>query len=219
LALLGSSPTALTLSDSYKMKLPPLIDSSSDSISVSRARLIAVLYWLGLLTAENEGNRIVAIIDQLWTETNEYEENSRMAVDMPDGQNRIHDGIDLESSNNDDKVQLGSLKWILYGMPSLIPSRFPKFCTPCAKPEIKPFQKDHPVSKSGMRREHGELVRHDIFGCPLCKGAIGCPGHLTEDVRDEKGGLSRIVMGQSEEEGDDIDYIEVAPEITILRES
>jgi glyoxylase-like metal-dependent hydrolase (beta-lactamase superfamily II) len=224
LALLGSSPTALTPSDSPTMKLPPPIAASSDMIIVSKKRLISVLYWLGLLTKENEGKRTVAMIEKLWKEAREYE-STLPSFDETSVQNDSrYASVDLESSATglDDKVDLGSLKWIIYGVPSQNPTYFPKFCMPCAKPVIPD---EHPIHKSGMEKEHGELVRHDIFTCFLCKGATGCPqAGVTEEV-DAKTGktcfLIRQPTGDDEDDEDESAYIEVTPDamVAILREA
>jgi hypothetical protein len=51
LAILGSGPCAMLLSDSHAMNLPPPMDNKSDWIRISRTWLLSVLNGLGLLTA------------------------------------------------------------------------------------------------------------------------------------------------------------------------
>ena len=215
LALLGSSPTALTLSDSKSMKLPPPIVTCSDQIRVSKKRLVAVLYWLGLLTEESDGERIVAILDQLWKEANEYESKLTSFVnesgDKTSGSRYNSTDVESSSIENDDQVDLGSLKWILYGIPSQRPSLFPQYCMPCTK--APGIVQDHPIHKSNMQRESGELVRHDIQTCPLCRNATGCPAVLN-DEEDEVASTSSeslpLYTAKTEDDGDS-SYIEIEP--------
>lgn len=156
-ALLGSAPNALTVSDSLAMKLPAPV-KHSDALLVSKARLIAVLYWLGLLNEENEGQRTVRMLEQLWWEAIEFEGSQK---------------YDTEEANGalTDTVQLGTLKWLVYGIPTLRPKGM--FCLPCAPPQPMQDIRDHPIFQCGLKRENGELVRHDMFSCPLCVGATG----------------------------------------------
>ena len=209
-ALLGSSPTAMTLSDSDAMKLPAPVDISSDLIRVSKERLISVLYWLGLLSEENEGKRTVAVIEQLWKEANAYE-SKLTAVSLEESAPRDNIDVELTAPNND-KVDLGSLKWIVYGVPSQRPSYFPKFCMPCAKPARV---EDHPMHGSDLKREAGELVRHDIFQCLICKGATGNPCPEAHDD-DRIGSTSFLTV--TEEEGEGGTEIEAHSLGAILRE-
>lgn len=166
ITLLGSHATALTLSDSRAMELPPPVVGTSDRIRVSKKRLIAVLNQLGLLGEENDGRRLVAIIHQLWKEANEC------VADVSKNK------YDVESTNEDegDNVDLGMLKWIIYGLGANQPSWFSKYCMPCSKEEV-PFEPSQPsaASLSSMKRQRGELVRHDVFSCYLCQTAAGCP--------------------------------------------
>jgi hypothetical protein len=205
---------------------------------VSKTKLISVLYWLGLLTEENEGNRIVAIIAQIWKEAREYEAkllNASFSVKEESAQQLHQDGngdnnnenaagsrygtVDVEESaataDDVDTVELGSLKWIVYGIPSQRPSCFPSFCMPCAKPTatervIAAVQEDHPIHKSRMKRESGELVRHDVLECLICKGAAGNPEGDVDggdnDNDDDNGGLADVGSGSfltsAEDEGE-----------------
>lgn len=220
-ALLGSSPTALTISDSTIMKLSHPIGCSSDEIIVSKRRLVSVLYWLGLLTEENEGRKTVAIISHLWKDAWEYQ----MSADVSDGKRGVirYDAVDLENSETQDhdKVSLGSLKWILYGIPSQQPSLFPSWCMPCAKPD-SPVPAKHPMHDSGMIKEQGELVRHDVFTCLLCRSATGCPEAVELEEVDVQTGKTRYIMGQALDDLDtdqSLAYVEVTPDVlgNILR--
>ncbi|KAL7556933.1 hypothetical protein ACA910_005285 [Epithemia clementina (nom. ined.)] len=167
LALLGSSPTALTLSDSRRMNLPEPIVSSSDRIKISRSHLISVLQWLGLLTEEKNGRQTVAMIHQLWKETIE---DSRTFSQM--NMSPSYDAIDPEADPQD-IVELGDLKWQIYGVPRQ-QTKF-SYCLPCTKPtRIDP---NHPAARARMQPHSGEIVRHDIVSCPVCRTRAGCP-HL-----------------------------------------
>jgi glyoxylase-like metal-dependent hydrolase (beta-lactamase superfamily II) len=175
--LLGSHPTALTLSDSRTMKLPPPVVGTSDRIRVSKKRLIAVLNLLGLLREDNDGKMIVAMIHQLWKEVNEC------AADTDAKTNGHGTKPDVETDSNDkDLVELGMLKWIVYGLAASQPSWFSKFCMPCSKVAPAEPTEPSPASKSDMNRQHGELVRHDIFTCYLCRSAAGCPAVMDETI-------------------------------------
>ena len=223
LALLGSSPSALTFSDSQEMKLPEPIGNSSDLIVVSKKRLIAVLYWLGLLTEENEGKRTVEMIERLWSAAKEHE----AILNPPDTESTQsaarYDSVDVESSSAEesDCVDLGALKWILYGLPSTrTSSRLPSFCMPCSAPKSSPADQEHPIETCNMKQEHGELVRHDIFSCPICKSAAGNPGALETEEAGAGAGASktRLLIGTSEDsdsaadDDDESGYVEVTPE-------
>jgi hydroxyacylglutathione hydrolase len=176
LALLGSSPTAMTVTDSETMKLPPPIVTSSDRIRISKKRLIAILYWLGLLDEDGPhgGKMVVAMIHQLWKETHGY--SAKLAGFTKKSQDGLQqDSTDVESlPDSDDEVELGALKWVLYGIPEQLSSPLSSFCMPCFRPASEPSQ-NHPAGKSGMKQHAGELVRHDIYSCPLCNSAAGCP--------------------------------------------
>jgi glyoxylase-like metal-dependent hydrolase (beta-lactamase superfamily II) len=155
LARLGSGASAMTLSDSRNMKLPPPIDSNSDRILISINRLLLVLGRLGLLQTEDDDD-ITHKVKQLWTEA---------CAHMKD------DDTDAEWVGKWDEIELGVLKWTLYGVPSNQPSWFSKtFCMPCSpKPRSYP---EHPADH--MKQKSGELVSHDVYTCLLCRNATGC---------------------------------------------
>lgn len=231
-ALLGSSPTAATLSDSVNMKMSSPIDSSSDRIRISKKRLIAVLHWLGLCDGD-DGLLMVRIIHQLWKETQEY--TVRVGITVRDEQktldtsdetkNDSHSATDLESMPDaDDEVELGALKWIVYGIPERPKASWFSYCMPCSsksKADDMP-SKDHPAGRLGMKRHGGELVRHDVLTCPLCRNATGCPSLVnTSDevvfdssmhrISTSSRISDRLSFESDEGSSDDADGIEVAP--------
>jgi glyoxylase-like metal-dependent hydrolase (beta-lactamase superfamily II) len=156
LALLGSPPSAMSLSDSRTMKLPPPIDSNSDRILVSRQRLTTVLERLGLFPQEQGGDDIRAMTVQLWKEAREYK----------------RDKSDVETDGNDE-IELGILKWVLWGVPANQPSWFSKVCCmPCSKTPAPQTFPDHPAM--AMKQKAGDLVSHDVMQCLLCRNATGC---------------------------------------------
>ena len=75
-----------------------------------------------------------------------------------------------------DEIELGILKWCLYGAEANQPSWFTKFCMLTSDEIPEPKERPaHPVEAMSMRRTNGELVRHDVLRCPLCRDATGCP--------------------------------------------
>eukprot|EP00977_Amphora_coffeiformis_P014726 scaffold4201_cov178-Amphora_coffeaeformis.AAC.21 len=166
LVLLGSAPNALTHVDAERMKLPDPVQHSNE-IPVSKRRLITILRWLNLIADDNEGRRIVAMINQLWQESIE---DSGTALGFK--KEASYDATDLEASQIPDTVCLGDLKWSIYGVPRQPPSWL-SFCIPCAKQPRK--DSSHPVEKSGLKPSSGELVRHDVLNCFLCQSMAGCP--------------------------------------------
>ena len=167
IALLGSSPTALTFSDSERMKLPKPVHKSSDNIEVSRRHLISVLQCLGLLTLERDGPRLIAMIHQLWKETLE---DSQSSAKDSSSEKKNYDAIDPEVDQHD-IVSLGSLKWSLYGVPRQQSAA--SYCLPCVRP--RRIDRNHPVHASNMKPTSGEIVRHDVYECHLCKSRAGVP--------------------------------------------
>jgi len=161
LVLLGSRPSAMTWTDSRRMNLPPPIDSNSDRILVSKKRLLMVLDRLGLLRGRNAG--IARMIGLLWKDVSEFVSAESVS--------RRYD--DVESSAVVDEIELGILKWTLYGVSANQPSWFSKtFCMPCSDvPRVEEFPV-HPASK--MKRKMGDLVSHDVLTCPISRTATGC---------------------------------------------
>lgn len=195
-ALLGSRPSAMTLSDSTAMKMPQPIVKDMSCILVSKKRLIAVLGHLGFLQDDADGHSLIGMIDALWQEAHDYSNGLSSEVTTTGSNdsnyNTVGKSDEEEASNGLDKpdsefvhdtVQLGTLKWILYGFPAKQPSWFSSYCMPCggmteAEKELEErqdaqAQQDHPVKTSRMKRRHGELVRHDVMTCKLCLTATG----------------------------------------------
>ena len=186
LALLGSPPSGLSLSDSRTMKLPPPIDSNSDRILVSRQRLTTVLERLGLFHLEEGGDDIPAMIVQLWKEAREYKQ----------------DKSDVEIDGNDE-IELGILKWVLWGVPANQPSWFSKMCCmPCFKiPDPQTFP-DHPAKT--MKKKAGDLVSHDVIRCLLCRNATGCVHVIEGDSYDQPLRLSAKETVSDNSNDDDV---------------
>lgn len=179
LARLGSGPSAMTLSDSINMKVSPPIDSNSDKILISRKRLLAVLNRLGLKESET-GDSVGYMIDQLWMEAAEFVEEE--------------DDDDAENGKGSmDKIELGVLKWLLYGVPANQPSWFSKaFCLPCSKIPKTPTYPEHPVEN--MKQKSGEMVSHDVYNCLLCRNSTGClvlgkPGKTKQEIASDEEGF------------------------------
>lgn len=166
LAILGSKPSAMTIKDSRRMKIPPPMDYNSDKILVSMKRLILVLTRLGL-SQTNDGEDVSVIINKLWREANEY--------CNPKECGKGYNSVDIESSQWHDKIEIGMLKWLMYGVSANQPSWFSKaFCMPCS-PDITKnnvVYPEHPASE--MTKKSGDLVSHDIIECYLCRNATGC---------------------------------------------
>ena len=191
----------MTLSDSQAMKMPPPIISDMSCILVSKKRLIAVLVHLGFIDETFDGQNLLAMIHLLWKEANEYtnggadvmttasNESNYNAVGKPEEEkSNVTALMDSDSEYVSDLIQLGTLKWILYGFPAKQPSWFSSFCMPCGMtPAEKALhdrqgpkaQQDHPVQTSCMKRRHGELVRHDVMICKICRIVTGC-SHANE---------------------------------------
>jgi len=166
LVILGSKPSAMTISDSRRMKIPPPMDYNSDKILVSMKRLILVLTRLGF-SRTSDGIDVFIIIQKLWTEANEY--------CNPKERGKGYNSLDIESSHWHDEIEIGLLKWLMYGVSANQPSWFYKvFCMPCSPStgETQRVYPEHPGSK--MSKKSGDLVSHDVTECNLCRNATGC---------------------------------------------
>jgi glyoxylase-like metal-dependent hydrolase (beta-lactamase superfamily II) len=158
LARLGAGPSAMTLKDSRIMKLPPPIDSNSDKVSVSLKRLLLVLGRLGLLESSEGGEEnMTYMFQEFWREASKHTREIN----------------DSEEGYHIDEIELGVLKWVMYGIPAKQPDWFSKtFCMPCSKvPEPQEFPQ-HPANS--MKQKSGEMVSHDVYACLLCRNATGC---------------------------------------------
>jgi len=160
--LLGSPPSALTISDSRLMNLrAPVNPSKADKILISKTRVVAVLQALGLLQ-DGQGNHLAQMIHTLWAHAWVHSAGSEIA--------------DTENHENGDEITLGALKWMLYGIEER-QSSSPILCLPCMSVP-KATTRDHPFPRlaTSMRITNGELVRHDVATCRLCRYATGgCP--------------------------------------------
>jgi hypothetical protein len=144
--------------------MPPPLDHNSDKTLVSKKRLVCVLTRLGVINSSEED--VSAMIDELWREANEY--------CSPKGYYKEnYGGTDVESDHWHDEIEIGMLKWILYGVSANQPSWFSKiFCMPCYKvPDNRIVFPEHPGSR--MNQKSGDLVSHDVLSCYLCRNVTG----------------------------------------------
>lgn len=190
------------------MKMPPPIVKDMSCILVSKRRLIAVLGHLRFLDDSIDGQNLLSMIDALWQEAHEYtngnvdlmttgsNDSNYNAVGKRDEDSNGTASMrhERDSDSVSDLIQLGTLKWILYGFPAKQPSWFSSFCMPCGmtpsekalqQRQDKNAQQEHPVKTSCMKRRHGELVRHDVMKCKLCRTATGCSEGEAEIVGEE----------------------------------
>jgi hypothetical protein len=178
----------MTTSDSFTMRTSPPVENP-DRILISQKRLITVLRCLGIIDDTKDCN-MVGIIRLLWKEAridnHDLALSSAKLVDTnaiypnPDNELSNHSAIDMESAMKveQDEVELGLLKYALYGVTmNHPPSWKAKLCLPCGvKPTKSPHTSDpHPIKECAMEQSNGELVRHDIASCPMCKDVVGCP--------------------------------------------
>jgi len=180
LAILGSGPCAMTLADSEAMNLPVPMDRNSDRIRISKRRLVSVLNGLDLLTAAHDGHKTVQMIELLWKDASEYCDDVEWAE--VNGSTNEDQSFEIENGLEHiipDEIELGVLKWCLYGAEANQPSWFTKFCM-LTSAEIPKAMPVHPVETMSVRRTNGELVRHDVLRCPLCRDATGCP--IVEEI-------------------------------------
>ena len=159
--LLGSPPSALTISDSRLMNLnAPVNPSREDKILISKTRIVAVLQALALIKG-GEGSKVVEMVHSLWAQASIGTQGSA--------------GIDTEDQQIADEIELGTLKWMLFGggVNEGHPSSL-LLCLPCKSTPNAPLR-EHPIHKlTSMRKTSGELIKHDILSCPLCRDATGC---------------------------------------------
>jgi glyoxylase-like metal-dependent hydrolase (beta-lactamase superfamily II) len=207
LAVLGSRPNAMTVSDGRTMKLPPPNDYNSDRTLVSMNRLILVLTRLGLIHTA-DGEDISFMIRQLWREANECI-NPKQYQKQQEQQRNSYNGVDVESGDHwHDEVDLGMLKWLMYGVTANQPSWFSKiFCMPCSSlPQTQYVFPEHPASK--MKQKSGDLVSHDVLTCYLCRDATGnvqVPTSRVESCSSDVGSIGENVtrISYREAESDD----------------
>eukprot|EP00551_Chaetoceros_affinis_P010751 CAMPEP_0203675126 /NCGR_PEP_ID=MMETSP0090-20130426/18926_1 /ASSEMBLY_ACC=CAM_ASM_001088 /TAXON_ID=426623 /ORGANISM="Chaetoceros affinis, Strain CCMP159" /LENGTH=806 /DNA_ID=CAMNT_0050541201 /DNA_START=214 /DNA_END=2634 /DNA_ORIENTATION=- len=184
LAVLGSRPSAMTKRDSEEMNMANPV-TNTDFLLISKSRLISTLFRLGLFLncshpSELRNNDLVQMIDLLWEEAREGFEELRLDTNT--------ENSDLEVQNNDvdnDLLELGALKLILYAVPYNTPSWFSKFCMPCGTTSTASSRAklSHEKAKNMKvkKRSGGELVKHDIARCPMCSYVLGYPNHTPEE--------------------------------------
>ena len=187
LARLGSKISGMTLSDSQTMKTAPPIDSNSDRILVSLQRLLLVLGRLGFLETP-EGEDLSYRVKQLFREASVI----------------MKQEFDAEMDETQDEIELGVLKWMLYGIESAQPSCIAKTC--CITSEAKPREFPPHPGASHFKKKVGELVSHDVYTCKICRHATGCFDVSQLDNPDEK---------HAEEEQDETPSDELGLEIPV----
>ncbi|KAL9182664.1 LOW QUALITY PROTEIN: hypothetical protein ACHAXT_013316 [Thalassiosira profunda] len=156
LAVLGAAPSAVTSSDANIMDMAPPVDST-DRILISKKRLISILDGMGLLAE-----------DKVAHATRYY--GVKLDIEHPDGTDvecSVHDG------GRDDEIELGLLKLALFGVAF---GQQSKICLPCGDSRKPQYDEDSWVTTSKLRRTNGELVRHDVGTCLLCRDVMTpCP--------------------------------------------
>jgi len=178
LAILGSPPCAVTRSDANKMNLPqPRIHSNS--IQISRQRLLLVLIRLGVIDSMIcEEARLINLLwkESSWDDSTILEESN---TDYDTSQHNYDSAIENGHVETvQDLIELGYLRQELFGIPLTPPSKLPS----CFRPKGS-----HPTSRGSdrdgirernlknMKRATGELLRHEIESCKICKYTVGCP--------------------------------------------
>jgi hypothetical protein len=169
LTLLGSKPCAMTISDSRAMNLPPPVSYNSDKILVSQKRLTLVLRRLGMIRSPS-GDDVSLMIHQLWKEANQiYSQQEDNAQHFSDPES-----IEPQSKLWHDEVDLGVLKWLMYGVPANQPSWMSQtLCMPCSNvsDDYRYVFPEHPACQ--LNKKNGELVSHDVLTCLLCRDVTG----------------------------------------------
>jgi len=162
LIVLGSAPSAVTVSDAVVMNMAEPVDNT-DHIMISKKRLVASLHALNLQT-DDFSIRLEDMIDLLWKEA---KSGSGHNIRRSDDEN------DVESDCNEvDIVELGWLKLTLFGVTL---NQRSKFCLPCGNPRPA-YSEESWVVSSKLKRAKGELVRHDAEKCLLCRDVfMPCP--------------------------------------------
>jgi len=180
LAILGSAPCALTVRDGLGMRLPPPA-INSDRLDVSLNRVLDMLEALGLI--ECEGGEIEDMLQLLWKEAGPEMMKKRTDEEDPTNTND-HNENDME-----DLLELGLLKMVLYGIAPSGLANSGGFCGICCKSDgginaaavrrRKATKKRNKRNgnESKIKRTGGELVRHDVTTCLMCRDAVGCPIH------------------------------------------
>jgi hypothetical protein len=153
LVLLGSPPAALCASDAERLHLDAPHDSDFETIRIDQRRLIGVLHALGLL-GDDDGQQLVVVIQQLWRETLEYAaftSSNDSTCRIGEEPRTDEDDKDVEKSaleeGDGDYVELGDLKWVLYGIPRRPKPSFGSWCRPCRQAVDDRPQPPHPAAR------------------------------------------------------------------------
>lgn len=169
LAVIGCPPTAMTLKDSRLMNLPrPVSPANTHKIKVSKSRVVAMMKFFGLIQDDVEGRDLTTMIDYLWRESADYGIADKEKTDMSD------------EELAGDIMELGVLRWMLFGIEANQPAWFDRFCMPCGSKPTPKRKQEHPIKGAKLRRTNGELVKHDALTCLLCRDVTGCP--LSDDI-------------------------------------
>jgi glyoxylase-like metal-dependent hydrolase (beta-lactamase superfamily II) len=194
IALLGSRPSGMSISDSRAMRLSRPIDSNSDKILVSKKRLLQVLTRIGLVDTRAGGDGTAAMLVKLWKQASEY---------VPQKKTGGANGYgDMESGDIVDEIELGILKWVIYGVPANQPSWFSKICCmPCSNVSAPmTFADSHPAAE--MSNKSGDLVAHDVLSCNLCLYATGCAQITTAQGKTAARPTSSLQVMETESDDD-----------------
>ncbi len=158
ITILGSAPAAVTLSDANIMNMAAPVDST-DEILISKSRLISALREFDLLSG-GETVRLEDIIALLWDEARLDNKSKEEASTT-----------DVESSIDNDFIELGLLKLSMFGVAMNQPTWFSKYCAPCRQPQPE-YDESSWVTTCKLKRSKGELQRHDPKTCLLCQGVV-----------------------------------------------
>ena len=157
MVVLGSAPAAMTLSDANIMNMPAPIEST-DEILISKSRIVSALSDFGLLMGGGSVH-LKDIINLLWREARLENESNESWKD------------DMESSTENEFIELGLLKLTLFGVVFNQPSWLSKYCVPCTQPEPT-YDENSWVTTSKMKRTNGELQKSDPKISVLCHDDI-----------------------------------------------
>ena len=158
ITVLGSAPAAMTLSDANIMNMAAPIDST-DEIPISKSRLISALREFDLLSS-GESVSLEDIIALLWDEARLDSKSKEEASTT-----------DVESSIDNDCIELGLIKLSMFGVAMNQPSWISKYCSPCSQPKPEYDEKSW-ATTCKLKRAKGELQRHDPKTCLLCQGVV-----------------------------------------------
>lgn len=213
LALLGSPPAAMTRSDAQKMKLPAPLQNS-DRITISKERLLTVLFRLGVIDGLQckEAQLVIALWKEAsWDDAQRLEHLEEIENGCTSGkmQNNYDAVFNEKLEYIPDEIELGYLKMELYG----IHSTNSRFCSPCGESSKPKVRNTHTVVTGNehvdrealrtknlkkLKRVNGELLRHEIEWCAICKNNVGCPiipetaGVEHGDMIDDEGSISDV---------------------------